>query len=144
MRASLTGPRDPPQIWNRGNAGMPEPQQPAEGALIAMDTRPESRRRIARDPLLLFAAILAAATGACQADADPVEPEVRDPLNALVLPDEPFDYEGVVIPAHFRSNDFPSRFSHQSAATDHDNEPARNPVTTTAPHSAGSSSTTRR
>lgn len=93
-----------------------------------MDIRPESRRESTRAPLLL-AAIVAAAAGGCQADADPVEPEVRDPLNALVLPDEPFDYEGVVIPAHFRNNDFPSRLSHQSAAIDHDNMPAHNRVT---------------
>ena len=94
-----------------------------------MDTRKESRRGCALAHLLLFAATLATAAGACQPADDPVEPEPPGIPVSLVLPAQPYDYEGVVLPEHFRTNDFPSRFSHQRAAIDLDNMPADNPVT---------------
>ena len=75
-----------------------------------MDTRSESSHGSAHAHLFLFAA-LATAAGACQPAADPLEPERRDPLEALVLPAEPFDYEGIVLPRHSerQSGDQPRR-----------------------------------
>ncbi len=74
-------------------------------------------------------AALATAAGACQGDSDPVEPEFPEIPVSLVLPEEPYDYAGVAIPRHYRTNGFPPEFSHQRAAIDLDNMPADNPVT---------------
>ncbi len=92
-----------------------------------MDTRIESCRGC--PPTLLLAATLATVAGACQPADDPLEPEPPGIPVSLVLPAQPYDYEGVVLPKHFRTNGFPSRFSHQRAAIDLDNMPADNPVT---------------
>ena len=93
-----------------------------------MDTRIESCRGCP-PTLLLLAATLATVAGACQPADDPLEPEPPGIPVSLVLPAQPYDYEGVVLPKHFRTNGFPSRFSHQRAAIDLDNMPADNPVT---------------
>lgn len=45
------------------------------------------------------------------------------------LPEQPFDYAGIALPAHYRSADFPSGRQNSGSATDQDNTPASNPVT---------------
>lgn len=45
------------------------------------------------------------------------------------LPEQPFDYAGIALPAHYRSADFPSGRQNSGSAADQDNTPASNPIT---------------
>ena len=45
------------------------------------------------------------------------------------LPEQPFDYAGITLPAHYRSADFPSGRRSSGSAVDQDNTPASNPIT---------------
>lgn len=46
-----------------------------------------------------------------------------------VLPSIPYDYEGIVLPAHYLTNQIPGNSPFQSAAIASDNTPADNPIT---------------
>ena len=43
------------------------------------------------------------------------------------LPEQPFDYAGIALPAHYRSTDFPSGQQNRGSAADQDNTPATQP-----------------
>lgn len=50
-----------------------------------------------------------------------------DPSTTPSLPEQPFDYAGIVLPDHYLSNAFQA--GRQNAAIDNDNTPADNPIT---------------
>lgn len=94
-----------------------------------MDTRRERHQAGALASLVMIAATLALVAVACHTPAESMEPVFPEIPVSLVLPDEPYDYEGVVLPRHYRTNGFPPEFTHQSAAIELDNMPTDNPVT---------------
>ena len=67
---------------------------------------------------------------ACQKDdAAEVLVPMEDPFVALNLPTSPFEYEDILLPAHFLNNDYPGNLPFQFAAIESDNTPLDNPVT---------------
>lgn len=67
--------------------------------------------------------------GSCQKDENPVIIVQNDSFEDLNIPDVPFDYENIELPAHFLNNDFPNNFAFQFAAIESDNTPVNNPTT---------------
>jgi cytochrome c peroxidase len=53
------------------------------------------------------------------------------PISVLNLPDTPYNYAQIELPAHYTQNDFPAQMQFQYAAITADNTPATNPVTDT-------------
>lgn len=76
-------------------------------------------RIVQRPSYLLLAAIWILAS------VQPSDGRTTDPH----LPEQPFDYAGIALPAHYQSADFPSGRRNSGSAADQDNTPPSNPIT---------------
>ncbi|MBT8196807.1 MAG: cytochrome-c peroxidase [Bacteroidia bacterium] len=81
-------------------------------------------KRLSRSTWVLILISLIVSIAACKKDSDNT-----DPLAELNLPSTPYDYENIVFPDHYLTNDFPAGFPFQFAAMESDNTPLDNPTT---------------
>ena len=79
--------------------------------------------------LMLFCMSVLMYMACSPTEEDPIIETPQDPLAALNLPDEYFNYAHIELPAHYYVNAFPPQTPFQNAATAYDNTPIDNAIT---------------
>lgn len=65
----------------------------------------------------------------CSTDGENTIDDSIDPFSELNLPEDYFNYENIILPEHYLTNDFPAASQSQNAAIEHDNTPSNNLTT---------------